>query len=162
MKDRPIKDYPQYIISTEGEIRNAGTGRLLKQWAGDNGYMTVNLSVNGEMFPKHTHILLAETFLPNPKCKPIVFFLGTDKSKVRLCDLQWGDRHEAIASAVMNGKMDKKWLPRPVGMYTLDRQLVDTFNSINEASKQGYTRQSISACCNGRADTHRGHIWEYL
>jgi hypothetical protein len=162
MQDRQIPSHPNYTISPTGEVCNTKTGKILTPFKDNRGYKKVNLSKNGSQTPLHIHKLVAEVYIPNPKFLPIVSILNGDKDNCSVANLVWVGRSEAVTTACNSGTMHKRWAPRRVGMYTKDLQLVDTFSSLNEAGKQGYTRQRISLCCNGKADTHAGYIWRYL
>lgn len=37
-----------------------------------------------------------------------------------------------------------------------------TFQSVNEARRQGFNQCNISMCCRGKLKTHKGFEWKYL
>lgn len=58
---------------------------------------------------------------------------------------------------------DKNKRSKPVGQYSLEGEIIRTFDSMTIASKEtGISIQSISACCVGSAKTGKGYIWKYV
>ena len=53
---------------------------------------------------------------------------------------------------------DKK---KQVFQYSLDGELVRVWESLGEAGRNGYTFQSVSNCCLGNKNTHKGYRWSY-
>lgn len=63
-----VPGYPNYEVSSVGEVRNAKTGRLKKQRPDSAGRPTVTLSKGNYVCPKMVHRLVAEAFLgPMPE-----------------------------------------------------------------------------------------------
>ena len=65
-----IEDAPRYMVSTEGEVKNKSTGRLLSPGQNPNGYLKVTLTVNEPGMPHkvkqfYIHRLVAKAFIPN-------------------------------------------------------------------------------------------------
>lgn len=61
---KQIPEYPLYEASDEGEIRDAKTHRLLHQ-CNTEGYLYVNLSIDGNSIGRTVHQLVALAFLPH-------------------------------------------------------------------------------------------------
>lgn len=49
----------------------------------------------------------------------------------------------------------------PVGAFK-NNVLHFTFESINEAGRNGYCQAHICNCCNGKRKTHKGYEWRYI
>ena len=62
---RPIRDYPNYQISSFGNVRRIRSKKNLKACINTNGYYDFSLYSNLERTHKHPHRLVAETFIPN-------------------------------------------------------------------------------------------------
>ena len=43
----PIKDFPKYAVSSDGRVKNAITGKILKPGYNPKGYQIVSLYKNG-------------------------------------------------------------------------------------------------------------------
>ena len=71
------------------------------------GYYKVVLSKKGIKTTCKLHILLAETFIPNPNNYPIVRHLNDIKTDNRLENLAWGTSSDNAFDAIKNGKRGK-------------------------------------------------------
>lgn len=58
----PIPGYPNYVVTSLGEIINVNTGHVLKLRADKNGYLKVNLSVLNVKKTFYVHRLVAQGF----------------------------------------------------------------------------------------------------
>jgi hypothetical protein len=96
-----------YCINNLGEIKNLVTGNKIKNVL-NNGYYRVNLSYKGEKVTKYVHILLAQTFIPNPENKPEVNHINGLKHDNRLCNLEWVTVQENVIHAYANGLISKE------------------------------------------------------
>ena len=65
---KPIAEHPNYEINRLGEVRNQITGNILKPY--DDGYGYLRVKLDGKCC--RLHILVAQTFIPNPDNKPVV------------------------------------------------------------------------------------------
>lgn len=102
-----IKDFPDYEISTDGQVMSfkGGKPHLLKQWISDKGYCMVGLSRNGIEYNKRVHVLMAETFIgPATPQKPLVLHYDDNKLNNNLYNLEYGTFSENAHDAVRNGK----------------------------------------------------------
>lgn len=59
-----LKDFPDYFISNHGRVYSWKRNRLLKPHPNPRGYLHVCFSVNGVVYIKRVHRLVAETFIP--------------------------------------------------------------------------------------------------
>lgn len=78
-----------YTITEEGTITNTKTGRVLTGTLARNEYPTVQLSLNGKVYSKMIHRLVAEYFCPNPNNYPIVHHKDENKLNYRADNLEW-------------------------------------------------------------------------
>ena len=64
---KPIKQFPEYWVTPNGEIFSSCNRRVKKLRPGTKpaGYKFVGLHRNGEISYKHVHRLVAEAFIPN-------------------------------------------------------------------------------------------------
>ena len=78
------------------------------------------------------------------------FVTLTDNIKRSACSTDFSLRKSRVA--------DRK----PVNQLTLSGELLSTYPSISNASKQtGFKTSAISCVCNGKHKTHKGFIWEF-
>ena len=61
-----IKEHPRYLISTDGQIMNSLTHRILKTTKNKDGYITVTLPATeiNKRTPLRVHRLIATAFIP--------------------------------------------------------------------------------------------------
>ena len=86
----PIKYYPNYEVSTSGQIRNSKTSRVLKPCV-RNGYWSVTLCKNNKKKTINIHVMVAEAYLEKPgtERRYVVNHINEDKQDNRLCNLEY-------------------------------------------------------------------------
>ena len=87
-----------YLVSTEGEIKNKKTNKILKPKIDKNGCLCVGLSMGarGQRKMAFIHTLVAEAFVPNPYNKPYVRHLDENKTNNKYTNLMWVTKQEVI------------------------------------------------------------------
>ena len=102
---KPIKDFEGYYeISDKGEIKNSRTGKIRKLRVKKNGYIDIDLYKPGQPpVWKRVHILVAETFIPNPNNYPVVMHKDNNKSNNCVENLKWGTISENTKNAYDDG-----------------------------------------------------------
>jgi NUMOD4 motif len=76
----------EYQISNLGRVRNWMTGRILKPFKKNHGYLCVG--INRMHF--RVHKLVAIAFLPNPNNYPYILHRNNIKTDNRANNLKWG------------------------------------------------------------------------
>ena len=153
-----IRDYDNYEVSDEGEVRNRKTGRVLKTGYASSGYRKVNLSTGNVVKNALVHRLVADNFLPNPGNKNVVNHIDGDKSNNRLANLEWCTAGENIKHAFdnsLNYRPDTSGVPR---RRTRIVEIDAGFDSISDCARFLNTPTSnVSACLSGRSKTCCGY-----
>ena len=67
---KAIKGFPDYEVSTYGNVRNAKTKKILKPFKNSHGYLQVNLFNNGKGHKLYVHVLVVKAFLPDTNKNP--------------------------------------------------------------------------------------------
>ena len=76
---KSIDGFINYQVSNLGRVRNANTGRILKQGWGTGGYLKVDLWKDGKRFNYRIHKLVANEFLDNPENKKCVDHIDNNR-----------------------------------------------------------------------------------
>lgn len=84
-----ISGHPKYEISTQGNIRNKDTGKLLKPILGATKNRYYRVSLDGEKY--YVHRLMADSFLARPASATTVKHIDGNKLNNNLANLQWRD-----------------------------------------------------------------------
>ena len=91
---KTIKDYPNYEISTLGNVRSKAV-LLTPQWAG-RGYKIVRLYKEGSRWKQfYVHRLLAEAFLPKDETRLWVDHIDRCFHNNTIDNLRWVNYHES-------------------------------------------------------------------
>ena len=87
-----IEEAPRYEVSSEGEVRNTITGRILKASKMPNGYLKVSLVIEkGKQKGFYTHRLVAKAFVANPNPEEFTQVNHKDECKTNnhWSNLEW-------------------------------------------------------------------------
>ena len=78
----------KYAVTSNGEVINTKTNKILKPYVSTNGYAMVSIQDRGEIYNKTIHRLVAQAFLPNPDNLPVVMHLNNNKLDNRVQNLK--------------------------------------------------------------------------
>jgi hypothetical protein len=93
---RKIIDYPNYSVSSFGNVRNDKTGRILKKNVGSFGYLRVCL-YNTKKKDLRIHRLVGLAFIENPNNYRELDHISGDKNDNSVSNLNWCLRRENVA-----------------------------------------------------------------
>lgn len=103
---RSIPGYEGYEASSQGAVRNAKTGKILKQTANSWGYFEVGVRAAGvtKGVKKKVHRLVALAFVANPEGKAEVNHIDGSKTNNAAANLEWLTKRENFEHARAAGK----------------------------------------------------------
>jgi hypothetical protein len=99
-----INDFPNYEVSSFGNVKNNKTGRVLKPGIDGHGYYYINLCKDGNIYKKRIHKLVGETFIPNPQNKQCIDHKDNDRLNNNVNNL----RYATIKENSMNSKLSSR------------------------------------------------------
>ena len=118
---RPIAGYPNYSVSSFGNVKNVVTGKTLKPLLNKNGYYHVMLYNNSKVKTCKVHKLVANALLQNPENKLCVDHKNNDRLDNNIKNLRFAthrenNRNRSLSSNNTSGikgiswyKRDEKW-----------------------------------------------------
>jgi DNA-binding CsgD family transcriptional regulator len=97
--------YTDYYVSPNGDIYSNKRNDMykLKPTKSTRGYVKVRLSIDGKIYNRHIHRMVAETFIPNPENKPEVNHIDGNKKNNTVTNLEWVTRKENAEHAYRTG-----------------------------------------------------------
>ena len=90
----PIKNFPNYQVSTFGKIKNIKTNRQMEPMYNNDGYGTVRLYENNNYKFIKIHRLVAEAFINNPGNKMYVDHIDNDRTNNFIVNLRFATKEE--------------------------------------------------------------------
>ena len=91
-----IPGFSDYVIANEfpNQIKRISTGRIIKEHINNDGYVHLNLNVDGKQKTVKKHRIVAQTFVPNddPINKTEVDHLNHDRTDNHISNLRWTTR----------------------------------------------------------------------
>ena len=161
---KTIDEFPNYLISNQGDVKNKRTGYTKKPSVGKRGYVVFSMNKEGKLYLRTQHIMLARTFIPNPLNKPCVNHKDGNKQNNSIDNLEWVTAKENLIHARRTG-LHKSDGDKRTAQYTLDGKLVAIYKSASEAARRlGIEVSGIAHVAKGntRSKTYKGFIWRYV
>lgn len=126
----PVEEFPksQYEINKMGQVRNKKTGQILSGSLNKDGYLAYVLTVNGKVYRRFAHVMVAKQFIPNPEGLPIVNHIDENKSNPCIDNLEW----VTCAQNSNYGEAQKRNESRrskPINEYSITGKYIRTWKS---------------------------------
>lgn len=159
IRGKSYKGFSQYVIYPNADIYSYYMNDLMKKTVNNDGYIIASL--RGDDGKKHRfllHRLIAQIFIPNPRCLPIVNHKDLDKKNNDVSNLEWVTQTENMTHAVKNGVQIGKLVK--IYQFEKDGTFVKAYNSVKEAVKNtGISQTNISSALRGRSMYAGGFYW---
>ena len=157
-----FRDYDKYEVYEDGRIWSYSRNKFLKPAIHKNGYQVVRLYDNegkGKMY--YLHRVVFETFSGStiPEGMQI-----NHRSEVKTENFFENLELMTPKQNINYGKgieRKTKSQSKQVGAFK-GGNLVMTFQSTQEARRNGFDQSSVWSCCNGKRKTHKGFTWKYI
>ena len=130
-------------------------GHVLKQSHNGCGYLQVSIQIDGKQNKKSVHRLVAQTFLPNPNCLPMVNHRDCDRTNNNVSNLEW-------CTTSYNNQYREKYgesQGHPVFAINLTTLKVSRFKTQHQASRTlGINQGNINMVIKGKRN-QVGGFW---
>jgi hypothetical protein len=156
-----IDGYPNYIISSNGRVKNKSTGRILKPRPATNGYLRVCLyDKDGQRRDLLIHRLGANAFYDGDHDGLDVNHIDGQKDNNFIGNLEWATRSENLKHAYRTKLRDS---PHNRCKAIKIVETGEIFKSVRECARYlGVSHSNISLCLNGFQKTCRGYHFETI
>lgn len=135
-----------YQISNFGRLKSfkriKNTGYILSNINKKGDYFSVVLTSIYKIRYVRIHILVAETFIPNPENKKYINHKDLNKQNNHIDNLEWCTARENIIHAMKHTNMTKAMnhynsiiRPKKIKQFNLNNEFIAIFNNSIEASK---------------------------
>lgn len=178
---KDIKDFEGlYKVSNYGRIKSLEKlenknqfvhERIMKTKPNKLGYMTIHFKYKDREYRKLVHILVAETFIPNPENKPQVLHKKAllDGGNNRVDNLYWGTQKDNMDDRKRENKFIVTEETRlkirnaqliPINQYNLNGEFIKTWRGAKEVKEiLGIDDSAIRKCCKGVKKSAGGYQW---
>ena len=157
---KPIENFPNYLISNAGKVKNQKTERILKSCNDSHGYPQVILSNNGYKQAHRIHRLVAKAFVGGQDDSLEVNHRNGIKNESNMTNLEWVTHRENTKHAYNTGLAHRSSRAGSPPTKVLVVETGQVFDSESECAKSlGINREGINACVNGRSKSyHKLHF----
>lgn len=108
-----------YLISPNGEVYSVRSGRQLKPFTSrDDGYVQIELNLNGAATKHLIHRMVAEAYIPNPDNLPCVNHKDGNKQNNCVENLEWVSYGDNMKHASEHGLLKTKGENNPASKLT--------------------------------------------
>ena len=166
-----IQNFPNYYVSTFGNIKNITTNKLLKL-CNKAGYYHVSLVNSTSRKSFKIHRLVAIAFISNPENKPEVNHKDKNKLNNHIDNLEWATKSENNLHRCKDLKIKTN---KNKSINRIDKEtnkIIQSYNSIEDAAmwafENGLTknihngRNSIGNCLCSLSNSSYGFKWEFI
>lgn len=155
----PIAHFERkYLIAPKGAVWNLAKEKWQVTHANQNGYVRVQLSLNGVKSQQLMHILVAKHFLPNPYDHPQVNHKDGNKENNSVSNLEWISREGNIQHSLEIGL--RKGYLAPVEKEALLGRVLSGELIRTLASEIGRAEESLCGMLRRYAE-HKGRLEEW-
>lgn len=168
----PVNNYEkQYEVSNFGRIRslprNTTSGKIINPIKTESG-LWVSLRNSGNDTKQLIHRLVAKSFIENPENKPQINHIDGNRWNNFVGNLEWVTNSENVKHShdylnrVYTAYGENHKNSKTVSQYTKSGIYLNTFGSVNEASRQlNISFENIASCARGKRKSAGNFIWKY-
>lgn len=160
-KGKKISNFPNYLISKQGQVYSTKTNKIRKIEINNNGYCRIRLMDIANKDKKfYVHRLVAEAYIPNPNNYNQVNHIDFNKHNNNVENLEWCNETMNMLHNAHNKPENSR---KVIQCDPLDKtKIIGIYNSIKEASiKTKINNTSIIHCCSGKYKKAGSFVWKY-
>lgn len=174
---KTVEDFPNYEVSTFGNIKNKKSNKLLKLLINNSGYYRCALTHNSKTKNITVHRIVGKTFIPNPENKPTINHKDRNRINNKLENLEWVTHKEQNLHKSKSNNI-RRHASKVFRICSKSNVILETYNSLKEASvwvinnnlskikNNNYKSimSKISAVINKKinCNTSFGYKWSYI
>ena len=169
-----IKSLDKKTKNKNGEFIKKG--KILKQSENSKGYLRIQLTSNkGQRKRMFVHRLVAQHFVKKEEGKNIVNHLDCNPKNNCYNNLEWTTlkgnsqymtklgRNKRTQEWIVNLKKTlQKTLGKKVVRIDMKTKDVKIYDYLNQTKMDGFVSSSVSKCCNGIRNKHKGYYWKFF
>lgn len=169
-----IKSLDKKTKNKNGEFIKKG--KILKQCENSKGYLRIQLTSNkGQRKRMFVHRLVAQHFVKKEEGKNIVNHLDCNPKNNCYNNLEWTTlkgnsqymtklgRNKRTQEWIVNLKKTlQKTLGKKVVRIDMKTKDVKIYDYLNQTKMDGFVPSSVSKCCNGIRNKHKGYYWKFF
>lgn len=160
---RKIKNFQNYEISDSGDVRSLKTGKVMRPFESNSGYLSVRLFDESRHHTRYIHRLVAENFLDNDQIDFEINHIDGNKHNNSSSNLEWCSHSRNMRHAIEAGLFSPYKLP-PNPHPGVGVRIIETgeeFASLTDCAKRvGGVKQGITQCLNGTKKSYKGYHYE--
>lgn len=159
-----VKSIDRVIIRSNNK-KQTFKERIIRPAKSPNGYLSVSLFKNGKGKQHTIHSLVATAFLANKN--ECINHIDGNKENNCVDNLEWCTYSENLYHANKLGlvkhksRYGKDNSNAKSVVQTLNGRIVKIWDSMADAERNGFSVKSISNCCRGESNSHKGYGWRY-
>lgn len=155
-----------YMVSSHGRVKSLKKNQMKQLNKNKGGYLYVPLYKGTKQKNFLIHRLVAFMFIENSDVenKVQINHIDEDKENNHISNLEWVTPKENVNHGTRTKRTTKtlKTKYRKIMGRSLTETKVIVLRSAKQGIKFGFCQQSISACCRGKQETHKGYVWNYV
>ena len=153
------KEFDNYELSMNGQVRNVNTGRILKTTINKKGNEQVCLRKDNRQYTKTVHRLMVDTFLEGDHRNIDIYHENRNRSDNRLSNLRLCSKSETCKRGFREGnRKGRGHINVRTRKIVNGVDKVQEFESIRECARAlGVSESAVSKCLNGSTLSCKGY-----
>lgn len=154
-----------YKASTKGRIYSYRSRKILSPFL-TRKYKQVTLVKNNIKAKHYIHRLVATCFIPNQHNYPCIDHINTITTDNRVENLKWCTYYQNNMNPITHERMKQSSRMHKLNSKKVVRlkngQFIKEYKSIQQTKKDGFSRYSVSRCCEHIQKEYKGFEFMYL